>query len=64
MNMVIGHIVLKIFAGFVVMMGVVGIIPLLFDGGIIVFELFIACLQAYIYTILSCIYLGAALHEH
>ena len=40
MNMVIGHIVLKVFAGF------------------------IACLQAYIYTILSCIYLGAALHEH
>lgn len=64
MNMVIGHIVLKIFAGFVVMMGIVGIVPLLFDGGIIVFELFIACLQAYIYTILSCIYLGAALHEH
>jgi F-type H+-transporting ATPase subunit a len=64
MNMVVGHIVLKIFAGFVVMMGIVGVVPLLFDCGIIVFEIFIACLQAYIYTILSCIYLGAALHEH
>ena len=64
MNMVIGHIVLKVFAGFIVMMGIFGIVPLIFDSGIIVFELFIACLQAYIYTILSCIYLGAALHEH
>lgn len=64
MNMIIGHIVLKIFAGFVVMMSLAGIIPLVFDSLIIIFELFIACLQAYIYTVLSCIYLGDALHEH
>jgi F-type H+-transporting ATPase subunit a len=64
MNMMIGHIILKLFAGFIVMMGVFGIIPMIFDGFIIVFELFIACLQAYIYTILSCIYLGQALNGH
>ena len=33
-------------------------------GCIIVFEMFIALLQAFIYTVLSCIYLGDALHEH
>ena len=64
MNMIIGHIVLKVFAGFIIMMNIAGVIPLVFDGAIIAFELFIACLQAYIYTILSCIYLGDALHEH
>ena len=64
MNMIIGHIVLKVFAGFIIMMKIAGVVPLLFDGAIVAFELFIACLQAYIYTILSCIYLGDALHEH
>ena len=64
MNMIIGHIVLKVFAGFIIMMKIAGVVPLIFDGAIIAFELFIACLQAYIYTILSCIYLGDALHEH
>ena len=63
-NMVVGHVVLKILAGFVVMMGVMGIIPLFFDGCIIIFEIFIACLQAYIYTTLSCIYLSEAVHYH
>ncbi len=64
MNMIIGHIVLKVFAGFIIMMSLLGFVPLFFSGAIIIFELFIACLQAYIYTILSCIYLGDALHEH
>lgn len=63
-NMVVGHVVLKILAGFIVMMKIFGFIPLFFDGCIIIFEIFIACLQAYIYTILSCIYLRDALHYH
>jgi len=63
-NMMVGHIVLKILAGFIVMMNIAGIIPLFFDGCIIAFEIFVALLQAYIYTILSCIYLGDALHYH
>ena len=63
-NMVVGHVVLKILAGFIVMMKLAGFIPLFFDGCIVIFELFIACLQAYIYTILSCIYLSDALHYH
>lgn len=63
-NMTVGHIMLKIIAGFIVALGAAGLVPLLFDAGIIVFELFIALLQAFIYTILSCIYLSDAIHSH
>ena len=63
-NMTVGHIMLKIIAGFVVTIGVFGIVPVLFNCCIICFEIFIALLQAFIYTVLSCIYLGDALHEH
>lgn len=63
-NMTVGHIMLKIIAGFIISLKLLGIVPLLFDSGIIVFEIFIAILQAYIYTILSCIYLSDALHYH
>lgn len=63
-NMTVGHIMLKIIAGFVVALGFLGIVPVLFNCGIILFEIFIALLQAFIYTVLSCIYLGDALHEH
>lgn len=62
-NMLAGHLLLKIVAGFV-MIGVLGIFPfaflLIFTG----FEIFIACLQAYIFTLLICIYLNDALHLH
>ena len=63
-NMTVGHIMLKIIAGFVLALGIGGIVPLAFDAAIVVFEIFIAVLQAFIYTVLSCIYLGDALHEH
>ena len=63
-NMTVGHIMLKIIAGFIVALGVAGVVPLLFDAVIIVFELFIALLQAFIYTVLSCIYLSDAIHSH
>ncbi len=63
-NMTVGHIMLKIIAGFVVSLGVLGIVPLFFDACIIVFELFIALLQAFIYTVLSCIYLRDAIRSH
>ncbi len=62
-NMLAGHLLLKIVAGFV-MIGFLGIFPfaflLIFTG----FEIFIACLQAYIFTLLTCIYLNDALHLH
>ena len=63
-NMTVGHIMLKIIAGFVLALGIGGIVPRAFDAAIVGFEIFIALLQAFIYTVLSCIYLGDALHEH
>lgn len=64
MNMVVGHILLKILAGFVFTSGLAGVFPLLFVALMIVFEVGISFLQAYIYTILTSIYLGEALNGH
>lgn len=64
-NMTVGHVMLKVIAGFILMLGLAGgALPLLFDCLIVIFELGIGLLQAYIFTVLSCIYLGEALHEH
>ena len=64
-NMLAGHTMLKVFGGFVVMLGVLaGWAPLAF---IVVFtglELLIAFLQAYVFTILTCLYLNDAIHLH
>jgi F-type H+-transporting ATPase subunit a len=63
-NMTVGHIMLKVLAGFVVAMGAFGVIPFIVVGGITVLEFFIAALQAYVFTILSCIYLNDAINMH
>lgn len=63
-NMVAGHVLLKVIAGFVVAMGVWGIVPLPFIVMLTGFEIFIAILQAYIFTILACVYLNDAIHLH
>lgn len=64
-NMVAGHSMLKIFAFFTGSMGLVfGMIPLAINVGLMGFEFFVAFLQAYIFTLLSCIYLNDALHLH
>jgi F-type H+-transporting ATPase subunit a len=63
-NMTVGHIMLKVVAGFIAGMGVMGFIPFAGVVGVTVLELGIACLQAYIFTVLSCIYLHDALHLH
>lgn len=63
-NMTVGHVILKVLGMFVVMLGALGIFPLAFLVGITVLEVFIAVLQAYIFTILSCIYLNDAIHLH
>ncbi len=64
MNMVAGHILLKVLAGFVYSSGLAGVLPFAFVMILLVFELGIAFLQAYIYTILTSIYLGEAIHAH
>jgi len=63
-NMTVGHIILKVVGGFVVALGVFGIVPMAFLGGVTVLEFGIALLQAYVFTILSCIYLHDAIHMH
>ncbi|WP_417457710.1 F0F1 ATP synthase subunit A [Kordiimonas sp.] len=68
-NMMAGHIMLKVFAGFVVSLGAAGalgvfgaIFPFAFNIFLTGLELLVAFLQAYVFAILSCIYLHDALH--
>ena len=63
-NMTVGHVLLKVIAGFVIAMGFAGIIPLLGLIAITAFEILVATIQAYVFTILSCVYLNDALHGH
>ena len=71
-NMTAGHTLLKVFAGFigafVASIGVLGIlpglIPLVAVIGLTGLEFLVAFLQAYVYTVLACIYLNDALHLH
>ena len=63
-NMIAGHVLLKIFAGFVIALGIFGIFPGAFLVLFIGFEIFIACLQAYIFTMLLCVYLNDAVNLH
>jgi F-type H+-transporting ATPase subunit a len=68
-NMLAGHITLKVFAGFVTMLGGLGVVgwlgatlPLALTVALTALELLVAFLQAYVFTILTCIYLNDALH--
>ena len=63
-NMTVGHVLLKVLAGFVIALGFFGVIPLVVLVAITALELLVALLQAYIFTILCCIYLNDALHLH
>ncbi len=64
-NMVAGHILLKVMAGFVVsLMLFLKFLPIPMIIVLIGFEFFVAILQAYIFTILSCVYLNDALNLH
>ena len=69
-NMLAGHIALKVFAGFVGMLGVSlgaigwigGVFPLALTVALTALELLVAFLQAYVFAILTCIYLNDAIH--
>jgi F-type H+-transporting ATPase subunit a len=63
-NMIAGHVLLKVLGGFVIMMGIGGLFPLAFMVVMVGFEFFIAILQAYIFTILTCVYLNDAVNLH
>jgi F-type H+-transporting ATPase subunit a len=68
-NMLAGHITLKVFASFITMLGAMGIVgwagailPLGLTVALTALELLVAFLQAYVFTILTCIYINDAIH--
>jgi F-type H+-transporting ATPase subunit a len=68
-NMLAGHIALKVFAGFVVTLlgaggalSILAPLPLLMAVALMALEFLVAALQAYVFTVLTCIYLNDALH--
>jgi F-type H+-transporting ATPase subunit a len=68
-NMLAGHIALKVFGGFVVaLLGAGGALtilaplPLIMAVALMALEFLVAALQAYVFTVLTCIYLNDALH--
>ncbi|GBE43755.1 ATP synthase subunit a [bacterium BMS3Bbin10] len=64
-NMMAGHAMLKVFGAFVVGLGLIGgWAPLAFMVAFTGLEILVAFLQAYVFAILSCIYLNDALHMH
>ena len=63
-NMTAGHIMLKVFAGFIPTLGVLGILPLGFVFALTGLELLIAFLQAYVFAVLTSLYINDALHLH
>jgi F-type H+-transporting ATPase subunit a len=64
-NMVAGHVLLKVIAGFVVSLTIfLKIVPIPLMVVLIGFEIFVAILQAYIFSILTCVYLNDAVNLH
>jgi len=68
-NMLAGHITLKVFAGFIIMLSALGIhgvaasiLPLSLVVALTALEFLVAFLQAYVFAILTCIYLNDAIH--
>ena len=68
-NMLAGHITLKVFAGFIVSMSSIGavgvagaVLPFAMTIGLTALEFLVAFLQAYVFTMLTCMYLNDALH--
>ena len=63
-NMMAGHTMLKVFAGFVIALGLAGIFPLAVLIALYMLELIVAVLQAFVFTVLTCLYLHDAIHLH
>ena len=73
-NMMAGHVMFEVFASFTVMLaasatlgyagGLIAIGPVALNVVLVGFELLVACLQAYVFAILTCIYLHDAVHLH
>lgn len=63
-NMMAGHTMLKVFGGFTFALGIFGVAPLAINIALTAFEILVAFLQAYVFTVLTCLYLHDALYLH
>ena len=63
-NMMAGHTMMKVFGGFTVLLGVLGVAPIVLLVALTGFEIMVAVLQAYVFTVLTCLYLNDAIHLH
>ncbi len=63
-NMMAGHTMMKVFGGFVFILGIFGVAPLIINVALTAFEVLVAFLQAYVFTVLTCLYLNDAIHLH
>ncbi len=70
-NMMAGHLILKLFASFCVMLtayslnvAVLGVLPLMLNVGVTALEFLVAILQTYVFTLLTCLYINDAINLH
>jgi F-type H+-transporting ATPase subunit a len=63
-NMLAGHTMLAIFGGFAASIGLLGIFPLGINILLVALEVLVAALQAYVFAILTCLYLSDAINLH
>ena len=61
-NMMAGHAMIKVFAAFAGVLGVGAFVPIIAISAVYGLELLVAFIQAYVFTILTCVYLRDALH--
>jgi len=61
-NIMAGHAVLKVFAGFAGALGALSIVPIFAITAIYALEVLVAVIQAYVFAVLTCVYLNDALH--
>lgn len=63
-NMMAGHAVIKVFAGFAGALGLGAVAPIIAIMAVYGLESLVVVIQAYVFTILTCVYLNDALHPH
>ncbi|HVA13499.1 MAG TPA: F0F1 ATP synthase subunit A [Stellaceae bacterium] len=63
-NMMAGHTMMAVFAGFTITLGLFGVLPIAINVAMFALEMIVCALQAYVFTILTCLYLRDAIHLH
>ncbi len=63
-NMMAGHTMMAVFAGFTITLGIFGVLPIAINVAMFALEIIVCALQAYVFTILTCLYLHDAIHLH